>query len=119
MLQLEKNGHYAVQNKRKSLRKASLTPCLVEKCFSSSDKIYSRSINYSDNGCMLEMDYSLSPGDAIKICFAPDADESKMFGKNICVGTVRWCKPQDGCSGGFYGVGVQVLLSQTPRRRVY
>ncbi len=118
MLQLEKNGYYAVQNKRKSLRKASLTPCVVEKCFFESGKIYSRSINYSDNGCMLEMDYPLSPGDAIKIYFTPDADETKVFGKNLCLATVRWCKTQDGSSGGFYGVGVEVL-SQTPRRRAY
>lgn len=118
MLQLGKNGYYAVQNKRKSLRKASLTMCVVEKCFSACEKIYSRSINYSDNGSMLEMDYSLSPGDAIKIYFTPDADETKMFGKNPCLGTVRWCKAQNGSSGGFYGVGVE-LFSQAPRRQAY
>lgn len=88
---------------------------MVEKCFSRQAQIPSRAVNYSAAGFMLEMDYPLSPGDAIKILFAPDVDEAQVLGKCLCLGIVRWCACQDGSCGGFYGVGVE-LASQTPRR---
>ena len=90
----------------------------MEKCFSQDGTIPSRSINFSDTGLMLEMDYPLNPGDAIKVQFSPDAEETRALGKNLCLGTVRWCKTQDGSCGGFYGVGVE-MVSQAPRRYVY
>jgi len=118
MLQLDKIGSHSVQDKRRSPRRASLTRCVVEKCFSRNGEIPSRSVNFSATGFMLEMDYPLSPGDAIKVQFASGADEVLAFGKSCCLGMVRWCKPQDGSCGGFYGVGVE-LLNQAPRRRTY
>ena len=118
MLQLEKNGICMTQDKRKAPRRASLNRCIVEKCFSENEVINSRSINYSERGCMLSMDYPMSPGDAITLEFDSDAEETKMYGRSVCLGMVRWCKPQDGSCCGFYGVGVE-LVSQTPRRRVY
>jgi len=90
----------------------------VEKCFSKDGEIASRTVNFSATGFMLELDYPLSPGDAIKIQFAPDAEETGLYGTSCCLGTVRWCKAQDGSCGGFYGVGVE-LANQTPRRYVY
>ncbi len=99
-----------MRDKRVSPRRASLSRCTVEKCFSNNGAIPSRLINYSASGLMLEMDYSLSPGDAIKVQFASDADETRVFGKSCCLAMVRWCKPQDGSCGGFYGVGVELTL---------
>ena len=107
-----------MQDKRRSRRRASLASCSVEKCFCQDGTIPSRSINFSDTGLMLEMDYPLSPGDAIKVQFDPDAEEARTLGKQICLGMVRWCKAQDGSCGGFYGVGVE-LVSQAPRRYVH
>ena len=78
----------------------------------------SKLINYSESGLMLEMDYPLNPGDAIKVQFAPGADEARMFGKDCCLAMVRWCKPQDGSCSGFYGVGVE-LARQASRKSVY
>jgi len=107
-----------VLDSRKSPRRASLTRCTVEKCFSQEGAIPSRTVNFSATGFMLELDYPLSPGDAIKIQFASDAEESGLYGTCCCLGMVRWCKAQDGSCGGFYGVGVE-LARQTPRRYVY
>ena len=107
-----------MQDKRRSRRRASLALCSVEKCFSQDGTIPSRSINFSDTGLMLEMDYPLNPGDAIKVQFSPDAEETRALGKNLCLGTVRWCRTQDGSCGGFYVVGVE-MVSQAPRRYVY
>jgi hypothetical protein len=118
MLQLDKISSYKAQDKRRSPRKASLIQCVVEKCFSRNGKITARTLNSSATGFMLEMDYPLSPGDAIKIQFASDADEVRAFGKSCCLGMVRWCKPQEGSCGGFYGVGVE-LANQAPRRQAY
>jgi hypothetical protein len=67
---------------------------------------------------MLEMDYPLSPGETIKIQFVPDAEETRLYGKSVCLGMVRWCALQDGSCGGFYGVGVE-LANQAPRRYNY
>lgn len=117
MLQLDKSGSHKAQDKRRSPRRASLTRCVVEKCFSKNGEILSRSVNFSATGFMLEMDYPLSPGDAIKVQFAADADETRAFGKSCCLGMVRWCEPQDGSCSGFYGVGVE-LASQAPRKYV-
>jgi len=103
---------------RKSPRRASLTRCTVEKCFSQDGKIPSRTINFSATGFMLEMDYPLSPGETIKVQFAPDAEETGLYGKSLCLGMVRWCAPQNGSCCGFYGVGVE-LASQAPRRYNY
>jgi hypothetical protein len=91
---------------------------MVEKCFSQECGIASRTVNYSATGFMLEMDYPLSPGDAIKVQFESDAEETGLYGKNLCLGMVRWCRTQEGSCGGFYGVGVE-LANQTPRRYVY
>lgn len=107
-----------VLDSRKSPRRASLTRCTVEKCFSKDGQISSRTVNFSATGFMLELDYPLSPGDAIKIQFASDAEETGLYGACCCLGMVRWCKAQDGSCGGFYGVGVE-LARQTPRRYVY
>jgi hypothetical protein len=117
MFHLEKNGFSRTRDKRISPRRASLTRCTVAKCFSDCDVIPSRLINYSDSGLMLEMDYPLFPGDAIKVQFAPDADETRLFGKDCCLALVRWCKAQDGSCCGLYGVGVE-LARQAPRRYV-
>lgn len=103
---------------RRSPRRASLTRCTVEKCFSQDSAIPSRTVNVSATGLMLEMDYPLSPGDAIKIQFAPDAEEASFYRTNCCLGTVRWCEAQDGSCCGFYGVGVE-LASQVSRRYGY
>ena len=107
-----------MQDKRKSQRRASLTRCTVEKCFSRNGQIPSRAVNFSATGFMLEMDYPLSPGETIKIQFVPDAEETRLYGKSVCLGTVRWCALQDGSCGGFYGVGVE-LANQAPRRYNY
>ena len=115
MLHLENTGYSRVEEKRISRRRASLTRCTVEKCFFGNEAMPSRLINYSDSGLMLEMDYPLSPGDAIKVQFDSDAEETRVFGKNFCLAMVRWCKTQEGSCGGFYGVGVE-LARQMPRR---
>ena len=92
---------------RRSPRRASLTRCTVEKCFSENGEIPSRTVNFSATGLMLELDYPLSPGDGIKVFFAPDAEEASLYGTCCCLGMVRWCRTQDGSCGGFYGVGVE------------
>lgn len=106
-----------MQNKRRSQRRASLSRCTVEKCFSQDGPIPSRTVNFSARCFMLELDYPLSPGDVIKVHFASDAEEMQVFGGSQCLVMVRWCRTQDGSCGGFYGVGVE-LTSQTPRRHV-
>ena len=88
---------------------------MVEKCFSRQGQIPSRAVNYSAAGFMLEMDYPLSPGDAIKILFAPDVGEARELGRCLCLGTVRWCACQDGSCGGFYGVGVELARQSRGR----
>lgn len=103
---------------RRSPRRASLSRCMVEKCFSRDGEIPSRTVNFSATGVMLEMDYPLSPGDAIKVRFAPDGEEAGVYGKSLCLGMVRWCRAQDGSCCAFYGVGVE-LTNQTPRRYAY
>jgi hypothetical protein len=108
MLQLDKNGLYILQDKRRSPRRASLNRCVVERCFSKNEKIPSRSVNFSETGFMLGMDYPVKLGDVIKVQFSKDADETQMYGKSVCVGIVRWCKPQDGSCCGLYGVGVEL-----------
>ncbi|WP_459824750.1 PilZ domain-containing protein [Desulfomicrobium salsuginis] len=104
-------------NNRRSLRRVSLTNCVVKKCHAQSVEILSRSINYNATGCMLEMDHPFDPGDVIKIQFANDTDEVRIFGKDCCLGMVRWCRLQVGICGGFYAVGVE-LMNQSPRRYV-
>lgn len=91
---------------------------MVEKCFSQESGIPSRTVNFSDTGFMLELDYPLAAGDAIKIQFSPEAEETRLYGKSSCLGMVRWCRAQDGSCGGFYGAGVE-LVSQAPRRHGY
>jgi hypothetical protein len=91
---------------------------MVEKCFSQDGVIPSRTVNFSATGCMLELDYPLRPGDAIKVQFAPGTEEAGFYGASCCLGTVRWCRTQDGSCCAFYGVGVE-LASQAPRRHVY
>jgi hypothetical protein len=108
MLHLENTGYSRVEEKRISHRRASLTRCTVERCFASNEVMPARMINYSESGIMLEMDYDFSPGDAVKVQFAPSAEEKRFFGKSCCLAMVRWCKPQDGSCGGFYGVGVEL-----------
>lgn len=103
---------------RRSPRRASLARCTVEKCFSRSGQIPSRTVNFSATGFMLELDYPLSPGDAIKVQFAPDAEETGFYGRSCCLGKVRWCRTQDGSCCGFYGVGVE-LAREAPGRQVY
>lgn len=103
---------------RKSPRKASLSRCMVEKCFSRDGEIPSRTVNFSATGVMLELDYLLRPGDAIKVRFAPGVEEAGFYGASCCLGTVRWCRPQDGSCCAFYGVGVE-LANQAPRRSAY
>lgn len=117
MFHLKTHWFSKARDKRMSPRRASLSRCTVEKCFSSNAAIPSRLMNYSDSGLMLEMDYPLSPGDAIKIQFASDADETRLFGKTCCLAMVRWCKHKVGIYGGFYGVGVE-LARQAPRKSV-
>lgn len=117
MFHFDKSGSPEMKEKRASRRRASLTRCTVEKCFFSNEAMPSRLINYSDSGLMLEMDYLLSPGDAIKIQFDSNAEETRVFGKNFCLAMVRWCKTKDGSCGGFYGVGVE-LARQVSRRYV-
>lgn len=69
----------------------------------------SRIINFSNSGLMLELDAPVKPGDAVKVQFAPDSQERLDFGKDYCIGRVRWCAPQTGSYSGLYGVGVELV----------
>lgn len=104
-----------IAEKRKSMRKALLTRCLVDRLFVHEAPVHSRVINYSDNGLMLELDCQLPPGDAIAVQFPPDAVENSLFGGAVCVGMVRWCARQDGYFGALYGVGVELANSLSNR----
>jgi len=104
-----------VVDKRRSLRKVSLTKCTVERLFTNDDSLTSRVVNYSDNGLMLELDYYLQPGDAIKVRFPTDTPPAEEFPNASCIGMVRWCVRQEGSCCGMYGVGVE-LANQAPRR---
>jgi hypothetical protein len=107
-----------VLDSRRSPRRASLARCTVEKCFPRYGQIPSRAVNFNATGFMLELDYPLSPGDAIKVQFAPDAEETALYCTSCCLGMVRWCRTQDGSCCGFYGVGVE-FTNQTARRYCY
>lgn len=96
-----------MQEKRRSPRKASLTRCSVDRLFSYDEPVPSRIINYSKNGLMIELDYSLPPGDALSVSFPPEAEETRVFGSSTFIGMVRWCAKQDGEFGALYGVGVE------------
>ena len=97
-----------MQDKRKSPRKASLTRCTVDCLFLKDNNLDSRVVNYSDDGLMLELDHPLKPGDAIKIHFSTDTQECIEYGKDCCIGMVRWCAPQNGSYSAIYGVGVEL-----------
>ena len=94
--------------KRKSPRKASLTRCTVDCLFLRDNHLDSRVVNYSDDGLMLELDYPLKPGDAIKVHFSIDTQECIEYGKDCCIGMVRWCAQQNGSYSAIYGVGVEL-----------
>lgn len=95
-------------DKRKSPRKASLTRCTVDCLFLQDNHLDSRVVNYSDDGLMLEMDHPLKPGDAIKVHFSVGTQERIQYGKDCCIGMVRWCAQQNGRNFAIYGVGVEL-----------
>ena len=118
MLQLDKSGSHKAQDKRISPRRASLTLCVVEKCFSKNGEIPSRSVNFSATGFMLKMVYPCPLGMPSRSSSPRTPMRRARSARAACLGMVRWCKPQDGSCGGFYGVGVE-LASQAPRRYTY
>jgi hypothetical protein len=75
----------------------------------------SRIINLSNKGLMLELAAPVKLGDAVKVQFSPDSQERVDFGKDYCIGRVRWCAPQTGISSGLYGVGIE-LVQDSPLR---
>jgi len=97
-----------VLDKRKSPRKASLTRCTVDCLFLRNNHLDSRVVNFSDDGLMLELDHPLKPGDAIKVHFSRDTQECIEYGKDCCIGMVRWCAQQNGKYSASYGVGVEL-----------
>lgn len=94
--------------KRKSPRQATWTPCTLYRMFSKGASVPSKVLNFSENGLMLELDYLLPRGTAVKVQFAENAAEIAYFGNTTCVGMVRWCVKQDGAFGGMYEVGVEL-----------
>lgn len=93
---------------RHYLRKASLSQCRVG--FLYKKKLFdSRIINFSNKGLMLELDAPVSLGDAIKVYFSPEAQERVEFGRDYCIGRVRWYARQSGSYSGLYGVGVELV----------
>lgn len=93
---------------RKYLRRASLTQCKVGFMYQNKS-LDSRIINFSNKGLMLELDAPVKPGDAVKVHFSPDSQERVDFGKDYCIGRVRWCAPQKGSYSGLYGVGLELV----------
>ena len=99
-----------MNDKRKSPRKSILYTCMVKRIFLNEKLIRSRIVNYSDNGVMLESDVNFRVGDAITIYFSTELQREIKSFSDACVGLVRWCSPQDGLHGGFYGVGVELAV---------
>jgi len=98
------------QEKRRSPRRAILSKCMVKRIFLKEKLFASRIINYSVNGLMLESDVQFRPGDALTIHFPPEIQKETSFFSDTCLGLVRWCAQQDGFSGGYYGVGVELSM---------
>jgi len=84
---------------------------MVKRIFFKEQLINSRIVNYSVNGLMLESDVAFRPGDAVTIHFSPEIQKETSFFTDTRLGLVRWCTPQDGFYGGFYGVGVELAVS--------
>lgn len=99
---------------RKYPRRASLSQCKIGFMYQKKS-LDSRIINFSNKGLMLELDAPVKPGDAVKVKFSDDAQERVEFGKNYCIGRVRWCARQSGSYSGLYGVGVE-LVQDSPLR---
>jgi len=103
-----------VQEKRRSPRKPALAGCAVDHLFSSREPVTSRVINYSDNGLLLELDHSLSPGDAVAVKLFPDTPVNAVHGIPVCVGMVRWCARQEGSFGALFNAGVELATRISP-----
>ena len=105
-----------MMDQRKFPRNASLSECLVERLFSQEPSVPSRVVNYSAHGLGIEIDFSVMPGDALVVQFAPDSLEKMTFGSDNRIAMVRWCSPQNGATGR-YSAGVELALRGAERRR--
>ena len=94
--------------KRKSQREASVSLCIVDRLFSKEQSLHSRVINFSENGLMIESAHPLPPGAVLTVRFDSTAPEVSVFGRQTCVGMIRWCGRRDGIDGGSYGLGVEL-----------
>ena len=97
-----------MQEKRKSQREASASPCIVDLLFSKEQSLHSRVINFSGNGLMIESGRPLPPGTVLTVRFDSAAPEVAVYGRRTCVGMIRWCGRRDGIEGVSYGIGVEL-----------
>lgn len=102
-------------DQRKFPRKASLEPCSIELYASANGPYYSRVVNFSAGGLLIEMDQPLTKGQPVKIRFRPETENAQRIGETYCMGMVRWCAPQQGLYSGRYGVGLE--MAPSPRRK--
>lgn len=105
-------------DKRRSLRRATLSPCHIKAIFQGQSFTPLRIINHSRGGLLLELDTSLTPGEYVDIRFSSAAREATGYPLTSCVGFVRWCQRQDGRYGGRFGVGVELSGSLLLQRRM-
>jgi hypothetical protein len=102
--------------KRKWPRIACLERCSVLPCAGAAQPRFSRILNYSFNGLMLEMDAPLRLGERINIHVQEHPSDSVLSLVEKRVGTVRWCSGIPQSFSGCYELGVEMpgLLPVTP-----